>query len=137
MDGEHPEVGRGAKLLGVRCGMGESDDLPVNGDEVEPGTGGMSVAPSLDALPSHRLPRRLKTKYPDRFSDAAGSDRLHCWSMGEGEFLAGPVASDLVLRLDPERPNQHGFVEPDKKMLLTDYEKAIAATRELWIRWGE
>ena len=47
IDGDKPQVGRGATLLGVRVGPGEHDD--IDHDEngcVHPGQGGMSVAPS-------------------------------------------------------------------------------------------
>jgi hypothetical protein len=57
--------------------------------------------------------------------------------MGEGDFVAGPVADGLALRPDPDRPHEHGFVEPEREMPVGDYEAAIAATRGLWSRWEE
>jgi hypothetical protein len=97
----------------------------------------MSVSPNLASLPTHRMPRRLKAKYPERFADATGSNQLHCWSMGEGPFVAGPFVDGLALRPDPDDPDRHGFVEPDKAMKAADYESAITATRELWRLWEE
>lgn len=132
-----PEVGRAGNLLGVRIGTASRDDIDEKDGRVQPGTGGMSVSPSVDALPSHRIPRRLKDKYPERFPDARGPNQLHCWMMGDGEFVAGPLAADLVLRPDPNRPNEHGFVEPEREMPVAEYEAAVTATRDQWSRWEE
>jgi hypothetical protein len=137
MKDDQPEVGRGKNLLGVVVGSDPGDDIAETDGQVQPGTGGMSVAPTADLLPSHRVPKRLKVKYPDRFPDAVGSNQLHCWSLGDGAFVAGAVGASLVLRLDPARPDEHGFVEPDAEMSLTDYEAALAATRPRWARWEE
>ena len=138
IDGDKPQVASGAKALGVRAGSGPNTDIGVDAEgNVHPATGGMSVSPSLDLLPMHRVPRRLKKKYPDRFPGATASDRFWCWWMGDGPFEAGRVAAKLVLRPDPEMPKEHGFVEPDKKMSLSDYEAALAATRDQWQRWEE
>jgi hypothetical protein len=57
--------------------------------------------------------------------------------MGEGDFVAAPLATDLVLRPDPKRPTEHGFVEPDRDMAVAEYEAAVAATREQWSRWED
>jgi len=135
-DGENPEVGRDAAALGVRVGDGENDDINPDGDGfVNPGIGGMSVSPSVDAFPVWRIPKRLRDKFPDRFPQASGSNRLCCWWMGEGAFEAGPVADGLLLRLDPRRPERHGFVEPNGKMAVADYQQALVNTREQWNRW--
>jgi hypothetical protein len=123
--------------LGVRVGPQPGDDIPEKDGHVQPGTGGMSVSPSLETLPSHRIPRRFKDKYPERFPDATGSNRLHCWFMGDGAFVTDPVADGLVLRPDPKRPDRHGFVEPEREMPVPDYEAAITATRENWSTWEE
>jgi hypothetical protein len=128
-----PEVGRAGNLLGVRVGAGETDDISEEDGYVQPSTGGMSVSPSLETLPPHRIPRRLQSRYPE----AIGSNQLHCWSMGEGAFVRGGVADHLVLRPDPENPERHGFVEPERKMPVAEYEAAIAATRDQWRRWEE
>ena len=95
----------------------------------------MSVAPAVDHLPMHRVPRELRRRFPDRFPGATGSNRYACWWMGEGKFESSPVAELLVLRPDPRRPTQHGFVEPDQKMLIAQYQSALAATRASWRRW--
>jgi hypothetical protein len=138
LSGNKPEIGPGPRQLGVRFGSSEHDDINLDHEGyVYPGMGGLSVAPSVDALPPHRLPRRLRHKYPDRFSAASGSNGVHCWWMGEGAFAEQPVANRLTLRLDPDDPGNHGFVEPDAKMKKEDYESALAATCDQWQRWEE
>jgi hypothetical protein len=57
--------------------------------------------------------------------------------MGEGAFVAGRIVEHLVLRLDPDAPDRHGFVEPERKMTVAEYEAAITATRDQWRRWEE
>jgi hypothetical protein len=109
MENGRPEVGRAGNLLGVRVGPGPGDDIPEKDGYVEAGTGGMSVSPTLDTLPPHRIPRRLRQKYPERFPDATGSNALHCWFLGDGGFVAGPLADHLALRPDPKAPERHGL----------------------------
>ena len=138
IEGGAPQCGRGALFLGVRVGPGEKYDInPDDEGFVSSGQGGMSVAPSLMALPPHRLPVRLRHAYPDRFPAASGTNNAYCWSMGEGAFVAGPLAASLSLRLDPDNMEKHGFVEPDGKMILEEYESALTATKEKWRRWEE
>lgn len=137
-DGDSPQLGRGAVLLGVRVGPGEHDDVhPDEANCVHPGGGGMSVSPRVDDLPTHRLPRRLRDAYPERFRDASGPNTLHCWTMGDGPFVDGPMVDRLWLRRDPDMPETHGFVEPHGKMPLDQYEVALAATQHHWRRWEE
>jgi hypothetical protein len=128
-----PEVGPAGNLLGVRVGTAATDDIAEENGCVQPGTGGMSVSPSLETLPPHRIPRRLQSKFPA----AIGSNQLHCWFMGEGAFVADRIAEHLVLRPDPEAPDRHGFVEPERKMTVAEYEAAITSTRDQWKRWEE
>src|SRR5439155_22412893 len=106
-------------------------DIPVadNGN-VSPKTGGISVAPSLHDLPLHLIPLRLKAKI--RY--AKGNDNLVCWRMGEGPFVEGPVFGKLVFRPDPAKPMSHGFVEPASEMSVTEYQSALAATQDQWVR---
>ena len=138
LDGDKPQIARSKKALGVLVGSGPDDDIETDADgNVQPAKGGMSVSPSLELLPPHRVPRRLSKKYPERFPDATGPNQLWCWWMGEGPFGAGRVADRLALRPDPAIPEAHGFVEPDQEMSLAEYEAALAATRDLWRRWEE
>lgn len=128
-----PELGRGGNMLGVRVGAGENMDIPEENGDVLPGTGGLSVSPSLESLPPHRIPRRLHNLVPE----ATGSNQLYCWSMGEGAFVLAALTDLLRLRPDPVAPKRHGFVEPARKMLVAEYEAAIAATRDQWKRYKE
>jgi len=50
--------------------------------------------------------------------------------MGNGPFIAEPVAPGLRHRPDSAT---HGLVEPDRSMPLTEYEQALAATRDQWV----
>jgi hypothetical protein len=50
--------------------------------------------------------------------------------MGEGPFVASPVAVDLSLC--PDNP-RHGTVEPARVMPVQDYRAALEATRDEWI----
>ena len=138
IDGDRPQVGRGANSLGVRVGPAVNDDVDPDADGfVHPGHGGMSVSPNPEAMPPHRLPRRLRQKYPDRFPEATASNGLFCWWLGKGAFVADQVAEHLRLRLDPDDPEKHGLVEPDDRMRTEDYETALAATRDQWQKWEE
>jgi hypothetical protein len=137
MASDLPETGRGANQLGVRIGPSEKDEIAEEDGWVQLNTGGMSVAPTVDKLPTHRIPRRLREKHPDRFPDATGSNQNHCWSMGEGEFIRSAVTERLMLRPDPENVHGHGFVEPHTAMKTEEYEGAITATQSHWQKWGE
>ena len=129
-DGGRPRVGPSALTLGVRVPPDEHADLAVGAEGmVEPRTGGMSVAPAWRRLPVHRIPRRLRGKFPR----AAGKNDVFLWRMGDGPFTEGPFADRLLFRTDPEQPNAHGFVEPGATMPVGEYQEALAATRERWV----
>jgi hypothetical protein len=126
-DGDQPQVGYSAKTLGVRVPPDAKPDLPVEADgSVRPNTGGMSVAPAWRLLPRWRISRRLREKV----EGAAGGLDVFCWRMGTGPFVAEPVAAGLQLRPDSE---SHGTVEPDRPMPLSEYQAALARTREQWV----
>jgi hypothetical protein len=129
IDGGLPHVAPSAASLGVRLPPDKHADIVVDGHGlVEPGTGGMSVSPAWRFLPVHRIPRRLRVKFPR----AAGKNDLFIWRMGEGPFTSGPVTERLLLRLDPEKPQKHGLVEPTARMPVADYQQALAQTRGYW-----
>lgn len=128
-DGNRPMVGPSALALGVRVPPDAYADIAVGAEGmVAPRTGGMSVAPAWRLLPVHRIPRRLRAKFPR----AAGKNECFLWRMGDGPFSEGPFASRLLFRPDPEKPTKHGFVEPAVRMLASEYQEAIAATRDQW-----
>jgi hypothetical protein len=119
-----PKLGASSSTLGVRLPPHVPADLPVaaTGD-VDPGTGGMSVSPSAQALPYFLLER------VDR--GQVGATGMRVWSLGSGPFEPGPLTPQLALRPDPANKD-HGFVEPLCRMPAADYQAAIAATRCLW-----
>lgn len=120
----------GPQDLGVRIPPDPYADVqPDASGMVLPGTGGMSVSPSLAALPDSRIPKRFRPLIPR----ARGSNDRKVWSMGEGSFAAGSLTSDLCLRPDPAAPSKHGFIEPQSAVSLAEYEAALGATRDLWI----
>jgi hypothetical protein len=130
-DGDQPKVGNESKMLGVRIAPHPQADIAVdpNGD-VHPNTGGMSVAPDWRQLPYFLIPRRLKALIPD----ARGSNHLVCWTLGQGLFEAGLLTNELALRLDPDKPEAHGFVEPSQSVNIHAYQAAIAQTQSNWTR---
>ena len=122
-DGEKPLIAPSARGLGVRPGH----DIEVSSEGyVEPLNGGMSVAPSWRELKRHRIPRRLRHLAPG----ATGSTKYRCWRMGDGPFLPGSIGERLYLR--PDRP-AHGTIEPSSKMLLDEFQAALAATCDEWV----
>jgi hypothetical protein len=116
-DGEgQPECGPSARTLGVRL---DGDILVQEDDTVEPETGGMSVGlDQPENVPAHRRPPEF---------DGWGPDPL--WMIEEED-----LPSTLALRLDPEDPSRHGFVEPIEKMPLASFQEALATSRGLWTR---
>ena len=106
-------------MLGIRV----PEDLAVNEKGfVRPETGGMSVAPnSAWNIPTHRRPRGM-----GKGSSGRISDRMYA-------LANTAVPSDkLKIRLDPECPRLHAFVEPAIMIELAGYERNLAATRYDW-----
>jgi hypothetical protein len=125
-----PQVGPSALALGVRLPPDEHADIAVGAEGmVEPRTGGMSVAPAWRRLPVHRIPRRLRARFPR----AAGRNDVFLRRTGEGPFTEGPLIGRLLFRPDPEKPDAHGFVEPGARMPVGEYQEALAATRDRWV----
>lgn len=123
-DGDKPKLGTRAVTLGARI----PGDIEVDASGyVHPGTGGMSVSPSLEELPLWRIPKRLRHIVPG----ARGADRCNVWSMGEGPFRSGLLTENLQLRPDLDKIS-HGFVEPDHPMTPDSYQASLEATRDLW-----
>jgi hypothetical protein len=128
-----PQVGNGANCLGVRENAVPPEILVEPDGTVRPGSGGMSVSPSIERLPPHLIPKRLRGLFPG----ARGSNNkptLLPWHFGEGPFVSGPLTDDLVFRLDPTSPDRHGFVEPARPVSLAAYQAALASTRTQWVR---
>lgn len=118
-----PVVEQSSRGLGVRVGV---DLAPDESGAVHPGGGGMSVSPSsLWNVPPHRRPRRL-----GRGSTGKDADRVF-WA----DSHVFPRHA-LVVRPDPNRPEQHAFVEPARTMVFEAYQEKLVATRSDW-RDGE
>jgi hypothetical protein len=102
-----------ARGLGVRPEI----DIPVDEDGyVGPDEDGMSVAQdSAEHLEAHRRPRWLGGESDDPL-----------WRIEEED-----IGDALNYRLD-EPPPGHGVIEPAWRMLLDDYEIALAETRDAW-----
>lgn len=138
-DGSAPVIshtendGLGVREKAMQAGGSEVGDVRQVEGLVLPGTGGMSVAPSKQALPPHLVPKRLRQSgYPAaRRGDAKAE--IFPWSLGAGEFADGPISTGLRLRVDP-RDQDHGFVEPAEPVSIGRYCWAIEATRPDWIR---
>jgi len=127
-DGDLPMVGPDKKMLGVKIGDDEYDDIAADEEgRVVPGTGGMSVAPGWRVLPRHRIPKRLNTKLQKPI--AKGSDRLHCWRYGSGDSESAGITDHLRLVVDSSR---HGTVEPSERMPAERYQRCLAATAPHW-----
>ena len=94
-----PRVGPSARTLGVRV---PADIAPDADGYVNPGTGGMSVAPeSVLNLPNHRRPRAMG-------QGSSGPNTDHVFYIEPGPL----EGKGLVTRPDPLAPSVHAFVEP-------------------------
>jgi RHS repeat-associated protein len=109
--GEQPSPGPTARQLGVR----PDTDIPVVDGMVQPGTGGMSVAPSPQALPSFRRPPEF---------GGTGSDPV--WGISTSDL--GPR-----LRYVPDSPT-HGTIQPAEVMSIGDFQAALCETGACWSR---
>ena len=112
-----PRVGRNRRSLGVT-----PDDVRLRPDGwLEPGCGGMSVAPdSIENLPNHRRPRAW-----GRGSVGPDADRIYSINREEVE------EAGLTIRLDTET---HGIVEPASPVPVAAYEDSLESTRPDWER---
>ncbi|WP_165069916.1 polymorphic toxin-type HINT domain-containing protein [Paludisphaera rhizosphaerae] len=107
-----PLTGPTARTLGVRPG----DDIPMVGDRVQPGTGGMSVAPdSPTNLPEHRRP-----------SEFGGTGKDPVWGIGTDS-----LGEDIVFRQD--KPT-HGLLEPAREMSIGEFQEALADLVSRWFK---
>jgi hypothetical protein len=131
VEGGKPKVGAQSKNLGVRTPPNPHADIAVDAaGNVQPGAGGMSVAPDWRLLPGHLIPKRLKHVVPK----ARGSNQLCCWRLDDGAFQPGKITADLWMSPDPAAPNRHGFVEPSRRMALHEFQAALFDTRDDWVR---
>lgn len=127
VEGGRPRIGPSARALGVRAGPPASDVALRHDGRVGPGAGGMSVSPAWRVLPPHRIPRRLRSRGGP---EATGSNNDACWAIGQGGFVSGPFANQLILSVDS--PN-HGTVQPETVTGLSEFQAALADTRDFWV----
>lgn len=135
-DGGKPRIGKAWCKLGVRPpGRLRRDgtpavadvDVDANGDVVL-NKKGMSVFRSLadlSALPSRLVPIHLSAKV----RGAAGASRTRIWTMGEGDFLTGPLTDNLDLH---ENGGMHGTACPSNAMQIATLQKELADTQDSW-----
>jgi len=124
--GEKPKIGcEGGPGLGVREPPDPHADVhPDSAGIVETGRG-MSVAPSIDAMLPHLIPKRLRRTNRDA---KASNDKI-VWSLGVGPFVDAVLNLTLVLRVTSDT---HGQVEPAERMPLIDFQNALASTQNDW-----
>lgn len=121
-----PRIGQDDNMLGVRLPPHPRADVHPEADgTVKPGNKGMSVAPSLAALPQALVPERLRGIRPG----ARGSDRLKVFRL-EAAALQNAGVSD-ALELVPTS-SKHGVVQPSRPMLVIEYQGHLAATQTFW-----
>jgi|WetSurMetagenome_2_1015567.scaffolds.fasta_scaffold108678_3 hypothetical protein len=114
-----PQIGRSASQLGVRI---PEDIEPDENSFVKPGIGGMSVAPkSALNVPNYRRPRGMGMG-----STGKKDNRMYALSH------ADIPADKLSVRLDPQNPEVHAFVEPAILIRLAIYESYLANTQGKW-----
>ncbi|RYF69384.1 MAG: hypothetical protein EOO39_17645, partial [Cytophagaceae bacterium] len=105
-----PKVGGSARELGARPGV----DIPIDANgNVHPNTGGISVSPSPNDLPSHRKPPGF-----------GGTGKDPVWKINTND-LGGD------LKHIPDKPG-HGTIQPSRTMSFDDYQKALADTQKKW-----
>jgi len=120
--GNAPQVEASARGLGVR----PLDLAPCTLGLAHPCQGGMSVAPTLQDLPTHRVPERLG----HLVEGASGHDSDRVWAFGSVAFSTGPLAVGLALRVTSR---SHGVVEPDEQCPFPRYVAHLAATASQWV----
>lgn len=114
-----PQLGRSARKLGVRTlDRAPNNDVAAVGsaDIVRSGKG-MSVAPNDPA-------NLAKNRRPPQVNGGSGPDPV--WVLDTDDL--GPD-----LNFNQDKPT-HGLIEPARPMTLAEYERALEATRDKWVR---
>lgn len=123
-----PLVGSQSKELGVRVPPNPHADIDVDGiGMVVLNREGMSVAASIADLPGHLIPTRLKPRFPQ----ARGSDKIVCYTMGEGAFIEGDIDNALTLVLKKGN-SSGGNIAPRTEMTVQEFQDALRKTRREW-----
>ena len=125
-----PTVGSQENMLGARVPPHPRADVHPDADgNVGPRGEGLSVAPSLAALPQGLVPERLRDKRPG----ARGSNSLRVFRLGDGSFSRSAVGDSLELA---PTSSKHGVLQPKRPMTLGDYQGHLAATKTRWVDEG-
>src|SRR6266568_9610454 len=103
-------VGPSARTLGVRLNV----DIVVVAGQVQPGAGGMSVAPDR---PENLHPLRRPPAY-----GGFGKDPIWC-------IAVASLGADLQFRQDTMT---HGLIEPARTMSIMELQNSLAATKANW-----
>lgn len=127
--GGRPQIGDRPNQLGVCVsaqGVREADILPGQDQLCHPGTGGMSVAPTIADLGFARIPKRLAQAFPG----ARANDNRTIFRRGEGTWT-GAASFAPQLALVPDSAT-HANVEPAVALSIPSLQAAIAATEPDW-----
>lgn len=101
-----PEPGMSMRTLGIRA----RDLHPRIDGTVDPQQGGLSVSPTIEALP-----RAARIKEDPLF-----------------ELDTDHLSDELSYRADPDKPGEHGFIEPAYPMKYEHYQRLLYGSSELW-----
>jgi hypothetical protein len=114
-----PEIGSSARTLGVRPDGLFGGIVATKGGLVFPGTGGMSVSPwPHENIVHHRRPEEF-----------GGTGKDPVWVMDTDD-----LPEKLRYQPDPDKPDVHGFIAPTRWMSLSEYQRTLHGTRDLWAR---
>lgn len=65
----------------------------------------------------------------DKWEGATGSEYLACFRLGEYRFIDQEINDNLAVKTDGPT---HAVISPRRKVLLKEFEQALAATRKDW-----
>lgn len=129
-------VGPTARQLGVRVHPTDPHDVkPDTRGNVGPDRffegerEGMSVSPSFETLPLHRVPPQFRWLRPD----ARGNSKDRIFALhANGPFVRTVIDNDLELAPDDEDTPDHGVVQPRRVMHADAFQAALGGTRRRW-----
>lgn len=128
-----PATGNGPAVLGIRSKDIGLDEDASAATQIEPDSGGMSVAGCLWTLMATLLPQKFEKIDPERFRGARANKNQKVWVRGSALYEDSAVTDNLNLRIaDRSEPPGHGSIEPNRPMSLGEYREAVAATRDEW-----
>jgi len=138
--GQHPRIANDANSLGVRILAetdGEHSDIAVDPDgNVHPGREGMSVSPSIEQLPLHKIPR-FASQFRNESRRPKGNNKVICWSAGQGRFVDAPFTERIFVMTSPRGSENHGVLSPVAAVSLEQYRADLNETLPMWqsVEW--